>query len=40
MAALLAMSPEQRRRMIHNGLACFRARYEMKKTAQALSELF
>jgi glycosyltransferase involved in cell wall biosynthesis len=40
MAALLAMSPEQRRRMIRNGLACFRTRYEMKRTAQALSELF
>jgi glycosyltransferase involved in cell wall biosynthesis len=40
MAALLAMSPEQRGRMVSNGLACFRARYEMKRTAQALSALF
>jgi glycosyltransferase involved in cell wall biosynthesis len=40
MAALLRMSPEERRRMISNGVACFRARYEMKKTAQALSDLF
>ena len=31
MAALLAMSPEERRRMVSNGLACFRARYEMKR---------
>jgi glycosyltransferase involved in cell wall biosynthesis len=40
MAALLAMAPEERRRMVSNGVACFRARYEMRKTAQALSDLF
>ena len=40
MAALLAMSAEERRRMVSNGLDCFRARYEMKRTAQALNELF
>ena len=40
MAALLAMQPEERRRMISNGIACFRARYEMKRTAQALNDLF
>ncbi len=40
MAALLGMLPEERRRMIRNGVACFHARYEMKKTAQALNELF
>jgi hypothetical protein len=34
------MSPGKRRRMISNGVACFRARYEMKRTAQALSDLF
>ena len=40
MAALLAMSVEERRRMVSNGLDCFRARYEMKRTAQALKDLF
>ena len=40
MAALLAMSADGRRRMISNGLDCFRARYEMKRTAQALNDLF
>ena len=40
MAALLAMHPEERRRMVSNGLDCFRARYEMKRTAQALNDLF
>ena len=40
MATLLAMEPEERRRMVSNGLACFRARYEMKRTAQALNDLF
>jgi glycosyltransferase involved in cell wall biosynthesis len=40
MTTLLAMQPEERRRMVSNGLACFRARYEMKRTAQALNELF
>jgi glycosyltransferase involved in cell wall biosynthesis len=40
MTTLLAMVPEKRGRMISNGLACFRARYEMKRTAQALNDLF
>jgi glycosyltransferase involved in cell wall biosynthesis len=40
MTTLLAMKPEERERMISNGLACFRARYEMKRTAQALKDLF
>jgi glycosyltransferase involved in cell wall biosynthesis len=40
MTTLLAMQAEERRRMISNGLACFRARYEMGRTAQALNELF
>jgi hypothetical protein len=40
MAALLVMSPEERQRMVANGLACFRARYEMKGTARVLEELF
>jgi glycosyltransferase involved in cell wall biosynthesis len=40
MTTLLAMQPEERRRMIRRGLECFRARYEMTRTAQALNELF
>jgi glycosyltransferase involved in cell wall biosynthesis len=40
MAALLGMSAEERGRMVRNGLACFRARYEMKRAAQALDEVF
>jgi glycosyltransferase involved in cell wall biosynthesis len=40
MTTLLAMQPEERRRMISNGLVCFRTRYEMKRTTQALNELF
>jgi glycosyltransferase involved in cell wall biosynthesis len=40
MAALLAMTAEERERLVNNGLACFRARYEMKRTAQALDEVF
>jgi glycosyltransferase involved in cell wall biosynthesis len=40
MTILLAMQPEERRRMIGRGLECFRARYEMTRTAQALDELF
>ena len=40
MAALLAMKQEERQRMASNGLACFRARYEMKRTARALNDLF
>jgi glycosyltransferase involved in cell wall biosynthesis len=40
MSALLAMQPEERERMVRNGFACFGARYEMKRTAQALNDLF
>jgi glycosyltransferase involved in cell wall biosynthesis len=40
MTTLLAMTPEERQRMVSHGLACFRARYEMKRTAQALNDLF
>jgi glycosyltransferase involved in cell wall biosynthesis len=40
MTTLLAMQLEERRRMISNGLVCFRTRYEMKRTTQALNELF
>ena len=39
MTTLLAMQPEERRRLIRRGLECFRARYEMTRTAQALNEL-
>jgi glycosyltransferase involved in cell wall biosynthesis len=40
MTTLLAMQPEERRRLIRRGLECFRTRYEMTRTAQALNELF
>lgn len=40
MEKLLAMAPEERKRMVSRGLACFRARYEMKRTAAALNDLF
>ena len=40
MQTLLAMRPEERQRMVSNGQACFRARYEMRRTAQALNDLF
>jgi glycosyltransferase involved in cell wall biosynthesis len=40
MATLLAMQPEERQRMVSRGLLCFRARYEMTRTAQALNALF
>ncbi len=39
MTSLLGMQPEERRGMISRGLECFRTRYEMKRTAQALNEL-
>ncbi len=39
MAALLAMQRKSGR-IMSNGLGCFRARYEMKRTAQALNDLF
>jgi glycosyltransferase involved in cell wall biosynthesis len=40
MAEFLGMGPEERLQMIRNGIDCFRARYEMGRSAQALSELF
>ena len=40
MAAFLAMGPEERLQMIRNGVDCFRGRYEMKRSAAALNELF
>jgi glycosyltransferase involved in cell wall biosynthesis len=40
MTTLLAMRPVERQRMIDNGVACFRAHYEMRRTARALGELF
>jgi hypothetical protein len=40
MAAFLAMQPAERSPMIRTGLDCFRARYEMKRSAAALNELF
>ena len=40
MMALLGMMAEERQRMVENGLASFRSRYEMKRTAMALSEIF
>jgi glycosyltransferase involved in cell wall biosynthesis len=40
MATLLAMDPDERQRMVANGLGCFRARYEMNGAARALDELF
>jgi glycosyltransferase involved in cell wall biosynthesis len=36
----LGMTREQLQNMVNNGLSCFRARYEMKRTAQALNDLF
>jgi glycosyltransferase involved in cell wall biosynthesis len=40
MGALLALPPEERQRMVRNGLACFRSRYNMKSTVQALNDIF
>lgn len=40
MAAFLSMCAEERRRMTENGLRCFRARYEITRTAKALNDLF
>ena len=40
MTTLLAMQRDERQRMVSHGFACFRARYEMKRTAQALNDLF
>jgi glycosyltransferase involved in cell wall biosynthesis len=40
MTALLSMTPQERERLASNGLACFRARYEMQRTALALDAIF
>ena len=40
MKALLNMSQQERQRMAENGVRCFRSRYEMKRTAKALNDLF
>jgi hypothetical protein len=40
MTGWLALSPEERQRMASKGVACFRSRYEMSRTAQALQGLF
>ena len=40
MTAFLAMQPEERLQMIRNGVDCFRGRYEMRRSARALNELF
>jgi glycosyltransferase involved in cell wall biosynthesis len=40
MVTLLTMAPEARERMVSRGFACFRSRYEMKRTAEALNHLF
>ena len=40
MAAFLNMTGEERLRMAENGVRCFRSRYEMKRTAKALNDLF
>jgi glycosyltransferase involved in cell wall biosynthesis len=40
MTELLGMTPEARLRMVMNGLGCFRTRYEMRRTARALAEVF
>ncbi len=40
MVTFLEMSAEERQRMAENGVRCFRSRYEMKKTAKVLNDLF
>jgi glycosyltransferase involved in cell wall biosynthesis len=40
LTAWLALLPEERQRMASNGVTCFRSRYEMSGTAQALQGLF
>jgi glycosyltransferase involved in cell wall biosynthesis len=40
MVEFLAMGREERLQMIRNGIDCFRARYEMKRSAALLNELF
>jgi glycosyltransferase involved in cell wall biosynthesis len=40
MTRFLNLSEEDRKQMIENGRRCFRSRYEMKRTAKALNDLF
>jgi glycosyltransferase involved in cell wall biosynthesis len=40
MLELLGMPDQERRRMIQNGVSCFRSRYEMKRTVKVLNNLF
>jgi glycosyltransferase involved in cell wall biosynthesis len=40
MTAFLGLGEQQRQQMIRNGLRCFSSRYEMKRTAKALNDLF
>jgi glycosyltransferase involved in cell wall biosynthesis len=40
MTRFLSLSEEDRKKMIENGLRCFHSRYEMKRTAKALNDLF
>jgi glycosyltransferase involved in cell wall biosynthesis len=40
MSTLLRMPEQERATIARNGLACFRARYDMKRTAEALHRLF
>ena len=40
MVELLGMPDQERQRMVENGVRCFRSRYEMKRTAKALNDLF
>ena len=40
MTTFLNMTAEERQRMADNGMRCFRTRYEMTRTAQALNDLF
>ncbi len=40
MVELLGMPDHDRQRMVENGVRCFRSRYEMKRTAKALNDLF
>jgi glycosyltransferase involved in cell wall biosynthesis len=40
MVQLLEMPDRERRRMAENGVRCFHSRYEMRRTARALNDLF
>ena len=40
MLKMLGLKPEERLRLVMNGLECFRSRFEMKRAARALQELF